>query len=259
MKRSGRRKVTPEVIEKMRKLRKEGLSYGKIANKLKLSTMTVYNYLKKEEKVGFFERLKRKTLSIAIIIVLLGVACVGYYFLTGEEELPTIEYETYVNENYSFKFDYPVDWIFREMRLPWASSFIVIEKTPENEEPIWLTEGGHIELTIWGKAFLENIWENFGVFPENTFSSLMSHIKNIENLVGDPTITTIDNILAIRYSAIITLPKGIVIRSDTLRYESLIALKDNYLYSLVATCKGEEYSDYELIFEHVIDSFSFQT
>ena len=60
MKRKGMRKVTPEVIEEMKRLRKKGLSYEKIANNLKLSAMTVYNYLKKEEKVGFVERLKRK-------------------------------------------------------------------------------------------------------------------------------------------------------------------------------------------------------
>jgi len=60
MKQNVRRKVTPEMIEEMKKLRREGLSYGKIAYKLKLGTMTVYNYLKKEEKVGLIERLKRK-------------------------------------------------------------------------------------------------------------------------------------------------------------------------------------------------------
>lgn len=60
MKQNVRRKVTPEMIEEMKKLRKEGLSYGKIAYKLKLSTTTVYNYLKKEEKVGRIERLKRR-------------------------------------------------------------------------------------------------------------------------------------------------------------------------------------------------------
>ena len=55
-----RRKVTPQMIKKMKALRKKGLSYGKIARELNLGTMTVYNYLKKEEKVGFFGRLKRK-------------------------------------------------------------------------------------------------------------------------------------------------------------------------------------------------------
>lgn len=55
-----KRKVTPEIIEEMKKLRKEGLSYEKIAEKLKLSPMTVYSYLKKEVKESFFEKLKRK-------------------------------------------------------------------------------------------------------------------------------------------------------------------------------------------------------
>ena len=68
MKKDKRRKVTSEIMEKMRKLRKEGLSYAKIADELKLGQMTVYNYLKKKEtpieeekpaekKVGFWERL----------------------------------------------------------------------------------------------------------------------------------------------------------------------------------------------------------
>lgn len=60
MARKGRGKVTPETIEKMKRLRKEGLSYNKIASRLRLSVMTVYNHLKKEEKVGLIERLKRK-------------------------------------------------------------------------------------------------------------------------------------------------------------------------------------------------------
>jgi DNA invertase Pin-like site-specific DNA recombinase len=78
MKQDKRRKVTPELMEKMRKLRKDGLSYAKIADRTGLSLMTVYNYLKKEEKgvieeeevkkeevvkeeekVGFVQRLKR--------------------------------------------------------------------------------------------------------------------------------------------------------------------------------------------------------
>ena len=74
MKQDARRKVTNEIMEKMRKLRKEGLAYAKIADEFNLSIMTVYNYLKKEEKgvekeekvsgkqekVGFIEGLKRK-------------------------------------------------------------------------------------------------------------------------------------------------------------------------------------------------------
>jgi DNA-binding CsgD family transcriptional regulator len=59
-KKNRRRKITPAMIERMKKLRKEGLSYEKIAQRLGVATMTIFNYLKREEKVGFFKKLKRK-------------------------------------------------------------------------------------------------------------------------------------------------------------------------------------------------------
>ncbi len=67
MKQKAKRKVTPETIERMKSLREKGMLYQKIANRLGLSIMTVYNHLKKEEKVeeekeekvGLIERLKR--------------------------------------------------------------------------------------------------------------------------------------------------------------------------------------------------------
>ncbi len=40
--------VTKQMIEKMKKLRKKGLTYQKIAAQLGVSTMTVYNYLRKK-------------------------------------------------------------------------------------------------------------------------------------------------------------------------------------------------------------------
>lgn len=44
----------------MEKLRRDGLSYERIAGKLGVAPMTVYNYLKKERKAGFVERLKQR-------------------------------------------------------------------------------------------------------------------------------------------------------------------------------------------------------
>jgi len=56
MKQKARRKVTPETIERMKSLREKGMLYQKIANRLGLNVMTVYNHLKKEEKVGLIEK-----------------------------------------------------------------------------------------------------------------------------------------------------------------------------------------------------------
>lgn len=43
MKLKPRKKVTPKIRGEMKKLRKQGLPYAKIADELKLSPMTVYN------------------------------------------------------------------------------------------------------------------------------------------------------------------------------------------------------------------------
>jgi AcrR family transcriptional regulator len=44
------RKVTPEVLEEMGRLRRGGMSYGEIAGRLGLSPMTVYYHLQKKRK-----------------------------------------------------------------------------------------------------------------------------------------------------------------------------------------------------------------
>lgn len=205
------------------------------------------------------------TVVIAIAVVALSVAFVSYYILTSEDR--EVKYETYLNEVFFFKFDYPAGWIFWEegwVLWPQEQSFIATENIPENEE------GGHIKLTIHDKANFEEdvefILEGLGLEPsENLFGNLTILIENTENnLISGPTITTIDNAPAIRYSAIKTVARkredntGRFVEYEiTVRSEWLYFLKDNYLYSFNTFCKKEKYSGYESIFEHVINSFSF--
>lgn len=51
MKKDKRRKVTPEKLKKMQKLRERGMTYNAIADRLNLSYLTVYKYLTKEGPV----------------------------------------------------------------------------------------------------------------------------------------------------------------------------------------------------------------
>ncbi|KUO39612.1 MAG: hypothetical protein AVW06_03490 [Hadesarchaea archaeon DG-33-1] len=222
----------------MKKLRKVGLSYEKIADELKLSPMTVYNYLKKKEKIGFFERLKGKIAIMLIAVVVLGFACVDYYLVTREEE-----YETYINEDYSFKFDYPTDWIFEELGTQWVAYFGAVENTPEDEL------GGIITLAVYDRAIFEN---QFGVSLDNLADYVLSSLENIENFVwiSKPTEIVIDNVSAIRYSVALTR------ENITLQFQSELVVKDNYLYEFTTGTEEEKYSDYRPVFEHVIDSFS---
>ncbi len=233
-----RRKVTPEMKGRMKKLRDEGLTYQKIAEKLNLSYATVYNHLKKKEKekekVTFPERLGRKIAPISIAVVVLIIAIVGYYFLTNEE-VSEVEYETYVNENYSFKFDYPADWVFSEF----GYVFGAMENTPEN------VSGGYVMLLAVPLEADSTL--------DNTYNALMSHAENDENftIISGPTDITIDNTPAFRFLA---TTSGENIPTQT---EGVFSVRDNYLYSFIMGTEEEKYSDYKQIFEHVIDSFSF--
>ena len=179
---------------------------------------------------------------IAIAVVALSIAFIGYYFVTTEER--EVEYKTYINENYSFKFDYPTDWIFEEWSLPWVDSpisqFLVRENVPEKEM------GGVIYLRVVESDIplpLENFLENF-----------ISWSVGGENftVVSGPTIIVIDSVLTVKY-----LVKSTSIENTRIQIELISTQKDNYLYTFQLLAKEEKYHDYEPIFEHVIDSFSF--
>lgn len=52
-----RKKVTPEIMGEMKKLREKGLTYREIADKLNLSRWTVLKYLREG---GYFKKMKGK-------------------------------------------------------------------------------------------------------------------------------------------------------------------------------------------------------
>lgn len=60
MPKRGRKGLTPETIEEMRKLKGKGMRPKEIAKSLKLGVSTVYRYLEMGRKEGFIEKLKRK-------------------------------------------------------------------------------------------------------------------------------------------------------------------------------------------------------
>ncbi|MEA1904591.1 MAG: PsbP-related protein, partial [Candidatus Hadarchaeota archaeon] len=138
---------------------------------------------------------------ISVAVVVLGVACTGYYLLTSEETPPEeVEYETYTNENFSFKFDYPSDWIFREQELPWGMSYFdARENIPENEI------GGAFSLTMMEPGS----WENeIGPSLDNIRSKITSQIENNENyiMLSGPTDTAIGDTIAFKCSVSIFDP-----------------------------------------------------
>jgi hypothetical protein len=178
---------------------------------------------------------KKKIVLIAAVIVAVSGAFVGFYVLTGQGELPAVNYTTYTNENYGFKFDYPANWNFKEFE-GWVFS-------------TWENNGsGNIGLSI----------EFLGVPIDNSYISwLMSMSENMlennENLtiINKPTKIAIDNHYGWTFLAI----DNMQLRNQLVFQEYYIA-KDDSLYHFEMTCE-KNYLTYEPIFQHVIDSFSF--
>ncbi len=66
VKRDKRRKVTPEKLKKMEELRKRGMTYKAISDRLNLSYLTVYKYLTKVEPVAKEEKVEVKEEEVGV-------------------------------------------------------------------------------------------------------------------------------------------------------------------------------------------------
>jgi hypothetical protein len=197
--------------------------------------------------------MARKVITIVIILVAVGVALVGYYLLTKRGGPTGINYKTYTNESYSFKFDYPADWNFMSRGLVGASmDSYFYAAASENT-----TEGGGIVMYVYNRAVYENLFENrHGISLDNLtsyISSLENRFENNENfvLIGKPTEIAIDNNHGVRYS--LTALKLALI---ALRCQVEQVGKDNYFYDFETIASEKNYSTYEPMFQHVIDSFT---
>lgn len=175
---------------------------------------------------------------IAIAAVALSIAFVGYCFLTDEEK--EVEYETYINENYSFKFDYPADWILHERdssRLAGKTVFNVnFNELPLEAYPrIGIIKGSVVETD-------ESLDDIRSLYPsENITDILIDGIPAFKFSFGGALIPYENN------SHTYLMVKG----------GYMFAIKGNCRYALEVMAPKEKYSDYEQIFKHVINSFSF--
>jgi hypothetical protein len=193
-----------------------------------------------------------KVIPIAIIIlVAVGVAFLGYNLLAGrggpsggpKDENKEVGFKTYTNENYSFKFDYPDNWNFRELRqwsaqgfnAPFVSekildAFVVSENIMENN---WWRIG----LIVYSKTMIEN------QYGENSLDNLVSWLSRW----GITTYIeyTKDNCPAVNYAGV----------TPSTQFRGTLAVKDNHLYQLTVETPEENYSISEPIFQHVIHSF----
>ena len=174
--------------------------------------------------------MRREIALIAIAAVALSVAFVGYYFLTR------VEYKTYVNENYSFKFDYPADWGLHE------------------EKKDMTLEGRHWVLDVSALSPRPPLEEHIPYYGGSLTVSVIETDESLDNIRGTLENTTdilIDGIPAFRQSA-----EGQIGPDIHLKIDAIVAIKDNFLYSFWMGAQIEKYSDYEQIFKHMLDSFS---
>jgi hypothetical protein len=268
-----RKRVTPEMIEKMSRLRKEGLSQQAIAKRLGVTPMTARKYLKPEapvapvEKpeappevpVGFSNTHERKAIpaviivAVVLIIVAAAVASAGYYLMNRRGGPAAVAYKTYTNENYSIKFDYPENWAFTSLDLaelqmyglspPMVAYFDAGSNTG-------LT--GEVQLRVFDKVGYENLVPGDLDNLTSYVASLENQLENNENLVlrSGPTVVTVDSHNGVRVMAT-------ALQTDNVRFELETVVKDNYFYAFEIAAPEENYSSvYTPIFDRVIGSFS---
>jgi hypothetical protein len=190
----------------------------------------------------------KKVILIAIVIVVaVSVASIGYLIERGGSSEPlVVEYKTYTNENYSFKFDYPANWYYQEFSpttgTAWFGAF-------DNSQ-----SGASIMLEVYDNNVAENV---FGIPLDNVVNYILSFqnrwYENNENykLIKKPSDIIIGNVHGVSWSA--TRTSG----NTILQFQIGIIVKDNYMYEFVVGSLAGAYSRYERIFENVIDSFSF--
>jgi len=249
-----RKRVTPEMVEEMRRLREEGLAHQEIAKRLGVAPMTARKYLKQEAPVGFVKGQERKTTPIVIIVAVVliiaavVVASAGYYLMTRRGG-PVVTYKTYTNENYSIRFDYPENWDFSSQDFGLPPPFVAYFDAGSSTG---LT--GEILLYVFDKAGYEN---RYAVSLDNLTSyvaSLENQFENNENFVvrSPPTVVAIDNHNGVRLSA-----TAVQSTSFDVRFQLETVVKDNYFYAFEIVAPEENYSSiYRPIFERVIGSFS---
>jgi hypothetical protein len=186
---------------------------------------------------------------VIIVIVAVGFAFLGYYFWRGgssggpKDENKEVGFKTYTNENYSFKFDYPDNWDFRELRQ-WSAQGFNAPFVSENildafvgSENIMENNWWRIGLIVYSKTMIEN------QYGENSLDNLVSWLSRW----GITTYIeyTKDNYPAVNYAGV----------TPSTQFRGTLAVKDNNLYQLTVETPEENYSISEPIFQHLIHGF----
>jgi hypothetical protein len=181
---------------------------------------------------------RRVVIPIAIVLVAVGVALVGYYLLTKQGG----EFKTYTNEKYSYKFDYPANWGTDNFGWEMFTAF-----------DYHLASGPDLGMARITLDVDDNAEWQYGISLEDNLTGYISSIENDFGnlLISKPIEVAIDNHHGVRWSYRFSFD------SLNLRSQVETVVKDGYLFWFEMGTREENYSTYEPIFQHVIDSFTF--